>query len=139
MVSVIKFDKGDIMIANILVDVPAKATDKTFDYIVPSYMEDIIEIGQRVKVPFGPRLVMGYVLGFSDQSEFSKLRKVSEVLDIIPSLTNELIELGKEIAISNTSPLVTIYKTMLPSALKGKYSKKYKCKDTSSTSHSLFK
>jgi len=131
MVSVIKFDKGDLMIANILVDVPAKATDKTFDYIVPSYMEDIIEIGQRVKVPFGPRLVMGYVLGFSDQSEFSKLRKVSEVLDIIPSLTNELIELGKEIAISNTSPLVTIYKTMLPSALKGKYSKKYKCKDTS--------
>ena len=40
------------MIAEVLVDVPAKAVDRTFDYAVPAQLVDIIEIGQRVKVPF---------------------------------------------------------------------------------------
>ena len=50
------------MIASILVDVKAREVDRTFDYLVPSKLESIIEVGQRVKVPFGSRLIMGYVL-----------------------------------------------------------------------------
>jgi len=118
------------MIASILVDVKAREVDKTFDYKVPSYLEEVIEIGQRVKVPFGPRLIMGYVLGLKETSEFEKLKNVVQILDLEPSLTKELLDLGKILAMSNTSPLVSIYQAMLPKALKSKYKKKLVCKDT---------
>jgi primosomal protein N' (replication factor Y) len=119
------------MIANILVDIKAKEVDRTFDYLVPHQLQDVIEIGQRVQVPFGPRLIMGYVMGFSDSSDFKRLRSIKTIMDIIPSLTPELIELGKELAIKNTSSLVSIYQAMLPSALKSSYKKVLRVKDTS--------
>ena len=118
------------MIAEILVDVKAKEVDRTFDYLIPSFLEGIIEVGQRVKVPFGPRLIMGYVLNVKKESTFDKLKSINSVMDIIPSLTDELIELGKELSVTNTSPLVSIYQAMLPSALKSKYKKILKCENT---------
>ena len=119
------------MIAEILVDVKAKAVDRTFDYRIPTSVESIIEIGQRVKIPFGPRFIMGYVLNLKESSEFTKLRSISSVMDLIPTLTKELIEVGKELRITNTSPLVSIYQAMLPTALKSKYRKILSCEDTS--------
>lgn len=118
------------MIAEILVDVKAKAVDRTFDYKVPTNLESIIEIGQRVKVPFGPRFIMGYILNIKETSEFNKLRNISSVMDLVPTLTKELILIGKELRITNTSPLVSIYQAMLPTALKSKYKKVLICKDT---------
>ncbi len=117
------------MIASILVDIKAKEVDKTFDYLVPPEWYEIIEIGQRVIVPFGPRFVMGYILGFKDTSSFERLKEIKDIMDIIPSLTTELLELGKTLSISNTSPLVSIYQAMLPNALKGKYKKYLKVHD----------
>jgi len=119
------------MVVSILVDVKAKEVDRTFDYLVPEKLIDIIEIGQRVKVPFGPRLIMGYVLDLKEKSEIKNLKNIVEILDIVPSLTKELVNLGKELSISNTSPLVSIYQAMLPSALKSRYKKKLNIKDSS--------
>ncbi len=118
------------MIASILVDVKAREVDKTFDYLVPVSLEEVIEIGQRVKVPFGPRLIMGYVLGLKETSDFLKLKSVVEILDLVPSLTPELLDLGHKLAMSNTSPLVSIYQAMLPKALKSKYKKKLVVKNS---------
>lgn len=109
------------MIAEVLVDVPVKAVDRTFDYLVPRELEEIVEIGQRVYVPFGPRFVVGYILGTKSESDFKNLKSVSKIIDIIPTLTKELIELGKNMRQSSISPLVKIYQAMLPSALKTKY------------------
>lgn len=125
------------MIASILVDVKAKEVDKTFDYYIPEHLNGVIEIGQRVKIPFGPRLIMGYVLGIKETSDFERLRPVSDVLDIVPSLTEELIQVGKELSISNTSPLVSIYQVMLPSALRSKYKKKLVVEDSTLLSLNL--
>jgi primosomal protein N' (replication factor Y) len=118
------------MIVSVLVDVAAKEVDKTFDYLVPSHLEDLIEIGQRVSVPFGPRFIMGFVLGIKDKTDFKKLRSILDVIDIVPSLTPDLIALGKTLSMSTTSPLISIYQAMLPRALKGKYTKLLKAKDT---------
>lgn len=41
------------MIARTIVDVPAAQTDRLFDYLIPSHLEDIIQPGMRVVVPFG--------------------------------------------------------------------------------------
>ena len=118
------------MIVEVLVDIKAKEVDRTFDYFVPSILENVVEIGQRVKVPFGPRLIMGYVLGIKDKSKFKKVKPINSILDLVPSLTIELISLGKEITVTNTSPLVSIYQAMLPAALKSKYKKLLSCDNT---------
>ena len=125
------------MIASVLVDVLAKEVDQTYDYLVPEELEKIIEVGQRVKISFGSRLIMGYVVGFKETSTYKKLKRIVDIMDIIPSLTEELISLGKELSISNTSPLVSIYQAMLPAALKSKYKKKLVVKDTSKLSLDL--
>lgn len=51
------------MIAQVIVDVAARQTDRVFDYLVPEGLE--ISIGSRVIVPFGNRKVQGFVVGFS--------------------------------------------------------------------------
>ena len=53
------------------------------DYLVPADIE--IQVGQRCLVPLGTRKVVGIVVGFSEESRFSKLREViSRVDDIAP-------------------------------------------------------
>ena len=71
------------MIASVLVDVKAKEVDRTFDYLVPAILEHVIEVGQRVKVQFGPRLIMGYVLELKDKSEYDKLKSIKEITFVI--------------------------------------------------------
>ena len=56
------------MIAEIIVDVKNKQVNRSFDYIIPSYLEDIIKIGFRVKVPFGKQLRTGFVIGIKNDS-----------------------------------------------------------------------
>lgn len=125
------------MIACVLVDVKAKEVDRTFDYLVPTDLEDIIEIGQRVTIPFGPRLIMGYVLDVKETTEVKKLKSVASILDITPVLNKELLELGKTLSIQNTSPLVSIYQAMLPQALKSKYKKSLLVNDSTKLSLDL--
>lgn len=67
-------------IANVIVDSPIR---EPLDYLVPADIE--IQVGQRCLVPLGTRKVVGIVVGFSEESRFSKLREViSRVDDIAP-------------------------------------------------------
>lgn len=112
-------------IANVIVDVPASSINQTFDYIVPDKYCEILQEGMRVIIPFGPRKITGFVVGFSDESKFSKLREIIEVLDIIPALTPELLSLGKWLAHDTLCLYITAFQAMLPQALKSKYKKEY--------------
>ena len=51
------------MIAQVIVDVAARQTDRIFEYHIPTELEKDIAIGSRVVVPFGPRKVQGFVVG----------------------------------------------------------------------------
>ncbi len=53
--------------ADVIVDISAHALDRTFQYRVPEELEGSCDIGSVVNVPFGSRLVTGYIVGFSDQ------------------------------------------------------------------------
>lgn len=84
---------------------------------------DILQTGMRVIVPFGPRRVMGYVVGFAQESSFKKLKELIDVLDLMPVLTDELLDLGKWLAEETLSLYITIYQAMLPQVLKSQYKK----------------
>ncbi len=112
------------MIAGVIVDVPAMGTDKTFDYRIPEHLEEVISIGMRVVVPFGPRKLTGFVIALKDTSEHNRLKKIEDIVDPSPILNRELIELGKWIAENTLCFLHSAYQSMLPAAMKMNYSKK---------------
>lgn len=49
--------------ASVIVDVPARQTDRPFDYIIPKKWEDIVQTGMRVVVPFGKENCKVLLLG----------------------------------------------------------------------------
>ncbi|MEC5422746.1 primosomal protein N' [Virgibacillus sp. C22-A2] len=110
-------------IANVIVDVPASSINQTFDYLIPDRFQDILTNGMRVIVPFGPRKVMGFVVGKTSESNFSKLKEIHDVLDLTPVLTEELLDLGKWVANDTISFYITALQAMLPQVLKAQYKK----------------
>lgn len=109
------------MIAKVLVDLSAKAVDKLFDYVVPERLEEILEIGMRVIVPFGSQKRMGYCLDIVEKSDLAELKALDSVMDLESYLTPELIELALSMQSDTATRLIRILETLLPSALKTKY------------------
>lgn len=54
--------------ANIIIDISHEKLDKTFQYKVPGILQDVLEVGQQVEVPFGNgnRMNTGYVVELTD-------------------------------------------------------------------------
>ena len=108
------------MIAQVLVELMNKNVDKTFDYLVPSTMQDKIVVGIRVKVPFGNRTLEGFVLSLSNDSNYQKLKSIIEIVDDTIVLNEELLTLGKQLKERTLATLISCYQVMLPKALKAK-------------------
>ncbi|MFZ3587976.1 primosomal protein N' [Bacillus sp. DJP31] len=110
-------------IAKVIVDVPAKQTDRAFDYLIPQDFIGLISPGIRVVVPFGPRNVQGFVVALDTKSDVKKLKPISQLLDVEPILNLELLQLGKWVSEQTLSFQISAYQAMLPAALKSKYEK----------------
>ena len=108
--------KGSIiflMYASVLINSTAKKLNKVFDYIVPKEMEEILQIGDRVWVPFGKgeNLSEGYIEGFKEKSEFAS-KEIAKIEDSILSEKNvELARLMADKYFCNVSDCI---KLMLP-------------------------
>ncbi|MBW7474165.1 primosomal protein N' [Paenibacillus oenotherae] len=110
------------MIAKVIVDVPSRGTDRPFDYEVPDKLAGWVEVGSRVGVPFGGRVVQGFVIGLAEFADVdrAKLKAISELLDHNPPLSPDLIELAQWISEKYCCTLTTALQAMIPAALKGK-------------------
>lgn len=111
----------DRQIAAVMVDVAADGTDKPFDYLIPPELETEVVVGSRVKVPFGPRKRIGYVIDFPERAQTHRLRSILEVMDLTPPLTPELVQLARWMAQVYLCPLITVLQAMVPAVLKGNY------------------
>ncbi|MFJ5713362.1 primosomal protein N' [Neobacillus sp. NPDC093127] len=110
-------------IASVIVDVPAKQTDRVFDYLIPGEWRDTIQPGMRVVVPFGPRNIQGFVIELKKESEVQQLREIIEPMDLEPVLNHELLALGNWLTENTLCFKIFAYQVMLPAALKAKYEK----------------
>lgn len=110
------------MIAKVIVDVPSRATDRPFDYMIPPQLEGWVEVGSRVGVPFGGRVLQGFVVGTAEYADFDvkKLKPIAELLDHIPPLSPDLVELASWISNKYCCTLTASLQAMIPAALKGK-------------------
>lgn len=109
-------------IAKVIVDVPVRSTDRPFDYIIPDALKLWTEVGSRVAVPFGGRTVQGFVVSLEsgDTGSNSKLKPIVEVLDLLPPLSPELVELADWMSQRYACRRISALQAMLPTALKGK-------------------
>ncbi|PRX40838.1 replication restart DNA helicase PriA [Planifilum fimeticola] len=108
-------------IAAVVVDVVARGTDRPFDYHVPETLRDVIEVGSRVRVSFGHRKVMGYVVRLSGEASYGRLKPILDVMDLVPPLTPELVDLGLWMAETCFCHPITALNAMVPAVLKGRY------------------
>lgn len=110
------------MYAEIIIDIKNKQVNKTFDYIIPSKLINILKPGFRVIVPFGNLKRTGYVIKIKEETEYkNNLKEIIDTLDVKPVLNEELIDIAKYIAINNFSFYSVVLDAMIPSALKIKY------------------
>jgi primosomal protein N' (replication factor Y) (superfamily II helicase) len=120
-------------VAKVFVDVPTKQTDRPFEYLVPEQLIGEVHLGSRVEVPFGPRKLLGYVVGLTLSSPEKRLKAIIDVKDLLPPLTQELLQLGQAMAEEYFCHTITAFQSMIPAVLKGKYEKKIRL-GTESTS-----
>ncbi|MBF0483082.1 MAG: primosomal protein N' [Candidatus Omnitrophica bacterium] len=83
-------------VAKVIVALPVEGP---FDYSVTERLQKNIAIGQRVKVMFNRKIIMGMVVGLGDKSDFPKLNPVLDILDRgMPILDADALILSKKMA-----------------------------------------
>ena len=109
------------MYIKVLVELSSFNIDKMFTYHVNDELQEKIKVGIRVLVPFNNQKLEGFVLEICDEiTDQFDIKEIIDVIDTEPILTNELLELGKDIASNTLSTLISSYQVMLPRALKAK-------------------
>ncbi len=102
-------------IARIVVDL---SLDREFDYLVPETLAGSLQIGSRVEVPFGRRLVNGYVVGFSESSSFPNLKPIQAIVGKKPLVEENILGLARWISDYYVAPVELAVRTVLPSAVR---------------------
>ncbi len=120
------------MYADVLVEYNVKTLDKTFTYKISKSIINILQIGMKVKVPFGNSYINGIVLNIKDNIDnIDNIKEVKEIVNPNLKLNQELLEMGKYLKKQTLCSLISAYQTMLPSSLKVKNQKSnYELYDT---------
>lgn len=110
------------MYAKVLIEYGVKSLDKTFTYRIPASLKDTLDQGMKVVVPFGSKIVHGFVLEISNTIEQNdyELKSIYRIEDPELKLNEELLLLGKYLQEQTLCSLITAYQTMLPRSLKVK-------------------
>jgi len=98
---------------------------KTFSYLIPKEMADIITIGQAVRVAFGRQgFVNAFVVGFTDYlPDGIKAKKINKILDEKPLFSVKYLKLLEWVANYYCTDFVTVLNSAIPMRLIEKNSK----------------
>src|SRR5256886_550877 len=103
------------MIARVTLEI---ALRKEFDYLIPPELRAQVEVGTRVKVPFGPRQVMGCVTALVEESPRTNLRAILKVVGAQSLVTPSILKLARWIADYYCCPVEAALKSVLPEAVR---------------------
>lgn len=101
------------MIAQVIINSMVKSLNKTFDYNIPENLENQVQIGSRVEIPFGNKKTPeeGFVIDIKESTTY-KVKDIIKVQENI--LTKEDINLAKWMAKRYFCNLSDGIKLMLP-------------------------
>ncbi len=100
----------------VIVDIAHSQVDRIFEY---SCAENL-QVGCRVKVPFGGRTIDGFVIGISESCSLppEKIKSVAEVFDELPALVPECFSLMERISSRYRVPKAAALRLFLPSEMR---------------------
>ena len=125
------------MYAEVIIDVNNHNVNQSFYYLVPDELKTRSLVGYRVEVPFGTRVVQGYIVNIrkdniEDQSSKS-FKYIKKIKDDFPILTKEMILLSKVMADELFCTRIQAIETIVPTSLKNKYVEHYELIDANTT------
>ena len=106
---------GHRVVARVTLDV---AVRREFDYLVPTELESSVHEGTRVKVPFGPREVMGVVTAVLDESPHGNLREIIKTVGGQTLVTPPILRLVRWITEYYCCAPEVAMKAVLPDAVR---------------------
>ncbi len=92
----------------------------TFTYRLPARQQPLAQIGSRIVVPLGRKLVTGYIVDLTTHLKVnslpgvSEIKEAEEILDLEPVLTPELIHITRWISEYYAAPWGEVIKSALP-------------------------
>lgn len=113
------------MYAKVIVDIAHSNVDRIYDYVC----DENLKVGSRVKVPFGGRVVDGFVVGLSRETEYNadKVKSIISVFDEQAALIEECFQLMQTISERYSVPKAAALRLFLPSEMRlGKVREAYK-------------
>ena len=121
--------------ADIIIDISHGNLDKSFQYLVPEWMQEQIRPGMVVTVPFGKGngLRKGYVIGLGTKTDYDpqKLKEIQGLASGEETTESRLIELAAWMRERYGSTMIQALKTVLPIREKVKSKeKRYICLNT---------
>jgi primosomal protein N' (replication factor Y) (superfamily II helicase) len=103
------------MIARVTLEI---ALRKEFDYLVPPELENQVNVGSRVQVPFGARKVLGCVTAMAEESAYANLRPIIKVIGAQTLVTPKVLQLARWIGEYYCCPPEIALKSVLPEAVR---------------------
>lgn len=106
------------MFAEVIIDQDVKAIDKTFDYRKPENLD--LKVGMRVFVPFGKRIVQGYVVELKDKTEYdeSKVKNIISAIEDFSAIKGEMLEVMRFMTKKNHLTMASTLRLFLPSQMR---------------------
>ena len=105
------------MVAEVIINRSAKKLNRTFDYNIPTKLQDFVIVGSKVLVPFGnsKKLEEAFVVKIKEKSEYD----VKDIAKLEDGLNNFQIKLAKWMAkhyFCNVSDCIKLMTCNVPSA-----------------------
>ena len=121
-------------VAGVVVEKSAYSFDRVFDYTIPDDMQDSIQIGCRVLVPFGraSKQRQGVVVSLHNNKN-SKLKEINKLLDTTPVVTQEMLDTAKFMKEHYFCTYYDAVKAMLPAGINYKITTLYSAVKTEET------
>jgi primosomal protein N' (replication factor Y) (superfamily II helicase) len=113
-------EEGETTVGLVATVAPILRFNKNYSYAVPQELATDVELGKRVMIPIGKkgRLIEGFVLDLDRREWDSTLRPIDSIIDTHSFLTQDLIDLAREISEHYRCPLGQTLKAMTPQAVR---------------------
>jgi primosomal protein N' (replication factor Y) len=94
--------------------------DQTFTYRLPDSVRDVARPGARIVVPFGRKLLTGYIVDLRNELkenstlDESEVKEAEELLDVVPLIAPDVLQLTQWVSDYYAAPWGEVLKAALP-------------------------
>ncbi|HXD31903.1 MAG TPA: primosomal protein N' [Pyrinomonadaceae bacterium] len=89
--------------------------NQTFTYSLPPNMQEVAQPGARILVPFGRKLIVGYIVSLHERSEERlEIKEAEELIDAVPLVSSDVLELTRWVSDYYAAPWGEVLRAALP-------------------------